>query len=340
MRAVLYDGPRSFRVTDVPTPVAGFGEVLVKVEQTGVCGTDLHIHEGHFQAKFPLIPGHELVGTIEALGEGVEGLHIGESVTVNPNVCCGYCDYCRRGQTLRCPNLKGLGTNYPGSFAEYLTAPFQYVYSVDDLHPDTAVFTEPAACAMHGLESAAIPPGASVLVFGAGPTGLLLSQLIKNGGASHVTVAASTQFKLDLALKLGIDDVLLMDRDDLLGSVAALRDRSQGGFDVVIEATGSPDIGEVCVPLTRNGGTVMLYGVTAPEDRIRIAPFDVFRREITIKGSFAEINAFPATIAALRGGRASTDGLITHRFKLEEYGQALEAIQQDRSVHKVILEMS
>ena len=340
MRAVLYDGPRSFSVTDVPTPEPAAGEVLIKVVQTGVCGTDLHIHEGHFQAKFPLIPGHEVVGVVEGLGEGVVGFELGESVTVNPNVSCGYCDYCRRGQTLRCPNLKGLGTNYPGTFAEYLTAPFQYVYSVKDLHDDTAVFTEPAACAMHGLESAAIPPGASVLVFGAGPTGLLLSQLIRNGGASHVTVAASSQFKLDLAIEHGIDDVLLMDRSDLDGSVRALKDRSDGGFDVVVEATGAPEVGEVCVPLTRNGGTVMLYGVTAPDDRISISPFDVFRREITIKGSFAEINAFPATIAALASGRAKTTGLITHRFKLEEYGEAIEALRSDRTVHKVMIELS
>ena len=337
MRAVVYDAPRSFTVTDVPTPEPGPGEVLIKVEQTGICGTDLHIHEGHFYAEFPLIPGHEVVGTVADTGSGVEGFAVGDPVTVNPNVNCRHCDYCRAGQTLLCSNLKGLGTNWPGSFAEYLSVPFEFVYGVGGLDADTAVFTEPASCAMHGLETLAVRPGSSALIFGAGPTGLLLAQLLAHGGASSVTVAASSEFKLDRAKALGIDATLLMDRGDLESSVRRLRDMSGGGFDVVVEATGSPHVGEQCVPLTRNGGTVMIYGVTTPDDRISFSPFDVFRREITIKGSFAEINAFPATIAALTSGRAKTEGLITHRYSLEEYGKALEALRSDKTVHKIIL---
>jgi D-arabinitol dehydrogenase (NADP+) len=337
MRAVVYDAPRQFEVKDVPIPEPGPGEILVKVLETGICGTDLHIHEGHFYAEFPLVPGHEVVGTVADIGPNVDGFAPGEAVTVNPNINCRHCEYCRRGQTLLCSNLKGLGTNWPGGFAEYLTVPFEFVYSVEGLEPDTAVFTEPASCAMHGLETLALRPGSSALVLGAGPTGLLLAQLLRHGGASHVTVAASTQFKLDRARDLGIDRTLLMHRNDLDGSVSELRRMSGGGFDVVVEATGSTEVGEQCVPLTRNGGTVMIYGVTAPLDRISFSPYDVFRREITIKGSFAEINSFPATIAALRSGRASTAGLITHRFDLEDYGEALEALQTDRSAHKIVI---
>lgn len=337
MRAVLYEAPRSFAVTDVPTPAPAPGEVLIKVIETGICGTDLHIHEGDFNAEFPLIPGHEVVGTVVDTGAGAEGFTAGETVTVNPNVNCRHCAYCRAGQTLRCSNLKGLGTNWPGSFAEYLSVPFEFVYSVEGIDPDTSVFTEPASCAMHGLETLAVRPGASALVFGAGPTGLLLAQLLVHGGASSVTVAASSEFKLDRARALGVDRTLLMDRGRLDASVTALREMSGGGFDVVVEATGSPQVGGQCVPLTRSGGTVMIYGVTAPTDRVSFSPFDVFRREITIKGSFAEINAFPATIAALRSGRIRTEGLITHRYALEDYGRALEALRTDRGVHKIIL---
>jgi D-arabinitol dehydrogenase (NADP+) len=107
---------------------------------------------------------------------------------------------------------------------------------------------------------------------------------------------------------------------------------------VVVDATGSAAVSEQCVPLTRSGGTVMFYGVTEPEDRVRVSPYDVFRREITIKGSFAEIDSFPAAIAALRTGRARTDGLITHRFKLDEYAGALDALRSDRTVHKIIID--
>ncbi len=337
MRAVVYDAPRSFTVTDVPVPVPGRGDVLIEVVQTGICGTDLHIHNGDFLAEFPLIPGHELVGTVVEVGADVVGLAVGNAVTVNPNVNCRHCAYCRAGNTLMCSNLKGLGTNWPGTFAEYLSVPFEFVYGVDGIDPDTAVFTEPASCAMHGLETLAVRPGSSALVFGAGPTGLLLAQLLVHGGTSSVTVAASSQFKLDRARALGVDRTLLMDRGDLAGSVTALMSMSGGGFDVVVEATGSPAVGEQCVPLTRSGGTVMVYGVTTPADRVSFSPFDVFRREITIKGSFAEIDAFPATVAALRTGRISTAGLITHRYSLAEYGKALEALRTDRTVHKIVL---
>ena len=337
MKAVLYDAPRSFKIADVPIPEPAAGEVLVKVVQSGVCATDLHIHEGHFFAEFPLVPGHEVVGTVEKVGSGVEGFVLGEQVTVNPNINCGHCEYCRIGRTLLCLNLKGIGTNWPGSFAEYLAVPSRFVYAVEGIDIDTAVFTEPAACAMHGLESLNPRPGSTALIFGAGPTGLLLAQLIMHGGVAHVTVAASSEAKLARARALGIDRTVLLNRDDLEGTANELRRISGGGFDAVVEATGSPLVGELCVPLTRNGGTVLVFGVTAPTDRVSFSPYYVFRREITIKGSFAEINTFDAAIRALRSGRARTTGLITHRFSLDNFEAALEAIRTDRSVHKIVV---
>jgi D-arabinitol dehydrogenase (NADP+) len=339
MKAVVYDAARSYAVREIPTPQAAAGEVRIKVDQVGVCGTDLHIHEGDFNAVFPLIPGHELVGVVEQLGEGITRFGVGEQVTVNPNVYCGHCPYCLSGRLILCENAKGYGSNFPGFFAEYVTVPETLVFSVAGLPRDTAVFTEPAACAMHGLESLRLRPGSSVLVFGAGPTGLLLAQLIATGGAASVAVAAPTQFKLDTAAALGIDRTVRISRDDATGNVAALRAASPDGdgYDVVVEATGSPAIGDICVPLTRNGGTVLVYGVTRAQDTVTFHPFDVFRREITIRGSFAEMTSFGAAIAALRTGRAKTDGIITHRFGLDDYGTALDALQHDPSVHKIVI---
>ena len=339
MKAVVYDAARSYAVKEIPTPAAGPATVRIKVDQVGLCGTDLHIHEGDFNAVFPLIPGHELVGVIDQLGDAVTRFRAGEQVTVNPNVYCGRCDYCRAGRPILCPDMLGYGSNFPGFFADYVTVPESLVFSVDGLPRDTAVFTEPAACAMHGLESLALRPGASALVFGAGPTGLLLAQLIATGGASSVTVAAPTQFKLDTAAGLGIDRTVRISRDDADGNIEKLRQASPGGdgYDVVVEATGSTRIGDICVPLTRNGGTVLVYGVTRADEVVRFHPFDVFRREITIKGSFAEMTSFAAAIAALRGGRAKTAGIITHRFSLDDYGKALDALQHDPTVHKVVI---
>jgi len=153
-----------------------------------------------------------------------------------------------------------------------------------------------------------------------------------------VTVAASSAFKLKRAETLGIDTTFGMDRADLAGDAAKLKAGSGGGFDIVVHATGAAAVSEQCVPLTRSGGTVMFYGVTEPEDLVRVSPYDVFRREITIKGSFAEIDSFPAAIAALRTGRARTEGLITHRFTLDDYAGALDALRGDRTVHKIIIE--
>jgi D-arabinitol dehydrogenase (NADP+) len=338
MKAVVYDAPRSWAVREVETPQVGPGEVRIRVDQVGICGTDLHIHEGDFNAVFPLIPGHELVGVVDALGEGVDRFAVGEQVTVNPNVHCGHCDYCLSGRLILCENAKGLGSNFPGFFAEYVTVSHLLVFSVEGLPADTAVFSEPAACAMHGLETLGLRPGATALVLGAGPTGLLLAQLIASGGASSVTVAAPTQFKLDRAKELGVDAVVLIDRDDAEANVARLREASGGrGYDVVVEATGSTTVGEMCVPLTRNVGTVLVYGVTRADEVVAFHPFDVFRREITIKGSFAEMTSFGAAIAALRGGRVRTDGIITHRFSIDEYGQALETLAHDPDCHKAVL---
>jgi Threonine dehydrogenase and related Zn-dependent dehydrogenases len=191
---------------------------------------------------------------------------------------------------------------------------------------------------MHGLETLDVRPGSTALVFGAGPTGLLLARLIASGGASSVTVAAPIQFTLDRTPALGASATVLVQRDDVAGNLAKALEASGGdGYDIVVEATGSTEIGTICVPLTRNGGTVLVYGVTRAEEVITFHPFDVFRREITIKGSFAQMTSFGAAIAALRTGRARTDGIITHRFSLDQYGKALDALANDRAAHKIVL---
>jgi D-arabinitol dehydrogenase (NADP+) len=338
MKAVVYDAPRQYVITEVPTPEAGPGEVRIKVGQVGVCGTDVHIHHGDFNAVFPLTPGHELVGTVDALGQGADRFTLGEHVTVNPNVYCGTCDYCLAGRLILCSNAKGLGSNFPGFFAEYAVVREDLVFSVEGIDPDIAVFTEPAACAMHGVETLQIRPGATALVVGAGPTGLLLAQLIKSSGAASVTVAGPTQFKLDTAKALGIDRTVLIERGDPEGNRTKLLEASGAdGYDYVVEATGSTEVGNICVSLTRNGGTVMVYGVTRADEVVNFHPFDVFRREITIKGSFAEMTSFGAAIRALRSGRAKTEGIVTHQFSLDDYGKALDAVAHDRSAHKVVI---
>ena len=338
MRAVRYEAPGDFAVTDVPMPPVGPLEVRIRIHQTGVCGTDVHLHHGTYIGVYPLTPGHETVGEIDEVGPEVTRFRPGQRVTVNPNIYCGHCDYCLAGQLGRCANTEGMGVHRPGFFAEYVSADHRQVFSVDGLEPDTAVFAEPTACAMHGLETLGQRPGGSALVIGAGPTGLLLSQLIGRGGATSITVADIVPFKLETATRLGVDSTVPLTRDtdqniDLLRKASPSGD----GYDVVVEATGVTAVGDICVPLTRNGGTVLVYGVTRPDERLSVSPFELFRREITIKGSYAEMTSFAAAIAALRTGRVRTDGVITHRFPLDDYGKALQTLTSDPTAHKVVV---
>jgi len=337
MRAVVYDRPREFAIREVPVGDPGAGEVRIRVLLSGVCGTDLHIHEGGFIADYPLTPGHETVGIVDAVGAAIDGLSVGEHVVINPNLTCGRCEHCRAGQPRFCPSFGGLGTLLPGGFAEYLVAPQAQVFSAEGLSPDVAVFAEPAACAVHGIEVLKPRPGTSALVVGTGATGLLLAQLIAHAGAARVTVASIAADQLATATALGLDATYLMDRDRLADDITALKALSGKGFDYVVDATGVARVQEATIALARPGATILWYGVANERDRVSVSPYDVFRRELTITGSFSEIDTVPAALAMLRAGRIRTDGLITHRFPLERYGEALDAVRTDPTAHKVML---
>jgi D-arabinitol dehydrogenase (NADP+) len=337
MKAVVYDRPEHFRVSDVPTPEPGPGEARVRLQMTGVCGTDVHIHAGRFFSSYPLIPGHEPTGVVDALGEGVTGIEVGGRVAVNGNTGCGGCDSCRRGYPLLCASLRCLGVNGPGGFAEYMLAPAANVFPVDDLPVEVAAMTEPTACAMHGMDVLGLRPGTDVLLFGAGPTGLILAQLLLHGGAARLTVAAPTAYKLELARSFGVDETVLVDRHDAAAGAERVRRLAPDGFDVVIDATGSSAVTQQALGLTRDRGTLLIYGVTGQDDRIAVSPYDVYRRELTIKGSFAQVSSFPSAIAMLRSGRVRTEGIITHRFPLDRFADALEAVQHDERCHKAVM---
>lgn len=336
MQAVVYDKPLEFTVRELPDPEPGPGRVRLRTRATGVCGTDLHLHVGEFSPVYPLTPGHEIVGEVDRLGEGVEDLELGQLVTVDNHEFCGYCPHCRRNKPQLCQNLSALGVTGPGGFAEHVLTPAAKCYPVDDLGADVAVMAEPTACAMHGADVLALPPGSDVLIFGAGPTGLVLAQLLVHGGAARVVMAAPTEFKLELARSYGIDTTVLVERGDPEGSRRRLRELAPIGFDVVVDATGSVRVLAGCLELTRDGGTVFVYGMTAEADRLEVSPFEIFRRELTIKGSFAQAFTFDRALAVLRSGRVRTEGVVTHRFGLDSYGDALAAAA-DRNCLKAVM---
>jgi D-arabinitol dehydrogenase (NADP+) len=225
----------------------------------------------------------------------------------------------------------------PGGFAESVLTPASRCVNVGDLDPEIAVFAEPAACATHGMETLQPRPGSTALVLGSGPNGLLLAQLLMHDGAARVTVAAPTHFKLEIARQLGIDEVIQIPREPA-DAFALLHEVRPEGFDNVVVATAVPGVFEIATPLTRDGGTVLWYGITTPDDRVAMSAYDVYRREITIKGSFGQVTSFRQAVLALQRGRIFTEGLITHVFALDDYGRALGAVRRDRSCLKAVID--
>ena len=337
MKAVVYDEPGKFAVREVAVPEPGPGEVLLRILVAGVCGTDLHLHAGEFGPSYPLTPGHEFVGVAVSVGPGVAEEMIGRRFVVDNTASCGQCVECRRARPAHCRNLVAQGVNAPGGFAEYVVTSSARCFAVDDLDPETAVFTEPVACVVHGLDVLGLRPGSNVLLFGAGPTGLILTQLLAGSGANELTVAAPTQAKLDLARARGADRTVLVDRSNPAASIEELRQTAPDGFDVVIDATGALVVLAETLALTRTGGTVFVYGMTPESTVWPIAPYDIFRRELTIKGSFAQQFSFDRALSALRSGRVKTQGMISRRFPLDAYDEALDAVADSSAVKAVIL---
>ncbi|WP_375426130.1 zinc-dependent alcohol dehydrogenase family protein [uncultured Friedmanniella sp.] len=336
MRAVVYDRPGQFSVRELPVPEPGPGEVRLRVLVAGVCGTDLHLHAGEFGPTYPLTPGHEFVGEVVALGEGVGPGLLGHRVVVDNTASCGRCVECRRARPAYCRHLVAQGVNAPGGFAEQVVTDADRCFLVDDLEPEVAVLSEPVACVVHGLDMLDLSPGSDVLLFGAGPTGLILTSLLARSGAGRLVVAAPTPAKLELARARGADETVQLDRADPAAAEARLRELAPDGFDVVIDATGAPAVLAPTLGLTRTGGTVFVYGMTPEATQWPVSPYDIFRRELTVKGSFAQQFSFDRALSALRTGRVSSEGLITRRFGLEQYADALAAVA-DSSVVKVVL---
>lgn len=336
MRAVVYDRPEHFALTTSSVPDPAAGEVLLKVLAAGVCGTDLHLHVGEFGPTYPLVPGHEFVGEVVAVGDGASADLLGHRVVVDNTASCGHCVECRRARPAYCRNLVAQGVNAPGGFADYVITDADRCFEVDDLDPLVAVLAEPVACVIHGLDVLALRPGSEVLLLGAGPTGLIMTSLLAASGAGRLTVAAPTQAKLDLAQARGADGTVRIGRADRLGGSRQLAGLEPEGFDVVIDATGSAAVLSQTIGLTRPGGTIFVYGMTPQSAEWPLPPYEIFRRELTIKGSFAQQFSFDRALTALRTGRIDGAGLVTHAFGLDQYEQALAAVA-DSTVVKAAL---
>jgi len=300
MKALVYSEPERFKVMDVPVPEIKDNQILLKVKSCGICKTDVHIHRCHFISKFPLIPGHEFAGLVEGIGSEVKDIKVGDRVVCDNTVLCGYCYWCKRNVPLYCENFYSMGVTGPGGFAEYAAVNYDKCFKIPEkLSFDEASFTEPTACVVHGMDVIDVNCGDEVILFGAGPTGMIIAQMIRYGGASRVVVAAPRRFKLDILNELGITETIKIDREDWNANEKMIKKMYPRGFDIVIDAAGSAGVTQQAIKYTKRGAKVVIYGVCDKNDTIQISPYEIFEKELKIIGSFAQTHCFDRALAYL-----------------------------------------
>jgi D-arabinitol dehydrogenase (NADP+) len=308
-------------------PAAGPGDVLVKVMACGICGTDVHIWRGEYLGSYPVVPGHEFSGIVEAVGSGVTRSRPGDRVAVEPNVACDNCPSCLNNRQNFCLNWQGIGVTRPGGFAQYALAPERAVFAIGSLGFEEGAFMEPLSCVLHGLERARISAGANIAVLGAGPIGILLLESALALGAAAATVAERNPARLAFARTCGARTV-----------VSSLDELEKDGYDLVIDATGSPPVMARTIDFARPGGTVLLFGVPPTGAKMEIEPFVIFRKGLTVLSSYTSVrNSFQA-LRLMQQGRVPVTRVVSHRLPLEEFTRGIELIETGADdVKKVLL---
>jgi threonine dehydrogenase-like Zn-dependent dehydrogenase len=305
--------------------------VLVRVGAAGICGTDYRIWTGERRVPYPLIPGHEFIGDVVAVGAGVTRVAPGGRVAVEPNWGCDTCDLCREGRENLCLARTAVGIDRDGGFAELAVLPERACWPAPaGLPPDVLLFAEPLAVVTRAVGRAAPRPGETAAVVGAGTLGLLALQLLRARGC-RVLAVGRTDRRLGLARELGAESTVAGAGEAVAD--AARRFAGRDGVDLVIETAGTAEAVELSVGqvgLVRPGGRVVLTGL--PHDPARIDFFWVVRREIDIRGSMIYREEFGEAIALLAGGRIRVEALLTHRFPLAEIDAALAAHRDPASI--------
>ena len=324
MKAIVFPSPGKLELVDVPDPVCGPDEAVIEVAVSGICGTDLHVNAGDYGGNFPLIPGHEFSGTVVELGRDVQYLQLGDRVTADPNVLCTHCRFCRNDQPNHCQNWSGLGVSLNGSFAEYVKVPARNCHHVpDSLSDSQAAFIEPLACVAYALRRLRVWPGDRVLIFGAGPMGLLLLQALQHGGASKVVIVEKVADRLSAAERFGASSAVLAGPDQ----ASVLTDLAPYGFNVVIDATGVPAVIEQAFNYLAPRGQFLQFGVAPEEAMVRISPAKFFKKDWVMLGSFAVCLSFEPAIDWLVNGVIDTDPLVSEVVPLEEFEDVFNQVR-------------
>jgi 2-desacetyl-2-hydroxyethyl bacteriochlorophyllide A dehydrogenase len=331
MLAAQIVAPNQTRIIEADQPIVGPDDVLIRVAAAGICGTDLHILHGEYEATYPLIPGHEFSGTVVAVGERITRFRVGDRVTADPNIPCNRCLACQRNEPNQCENLAAIGVTRNGGFAQYVVAPEGNVFLIGAMSFAQAALIEPLACVVWGLKRVNVQAGDSALVLGAGPMGCLLMQALRASGATTVVVTDTVAWRLDQAAALGATETVLADAQQ----EKRLRAIAPGGYHIVADATGIPKVLEQTFGYARPRGKVWVFGVTPRTAQATFLPYDVFRKDLTIIGSFAVNRTFQESIALIQSGAIKVEPLISHRLPLNQFSEGMDFAEHDPKRMKV-----
>lgn len=332
MRASFFLGNKTFEVREQELPRAGAGEVVIRSMACGVCGTDVHIYHGEpgsADVTPPVVLGHEYSGVVTEVGEGVTSLRPGDHVTVDPNIYCGKCDYCRVGKKQLCEHMEAIGVTRNGGFAEYSVVPEGQAFLLSpELPMEFGAMAEPVACCLHGIDRAEICEGNTVCIVGGGAIGLIMVQLARLAGAAKIILSEPNEKRRSVGLSLGAD--IAIDP-----AAPGAMDGFRNAADVVIECVGNLPAVKSAFAYAKKGANIVLFSVPKVDSKFDLPLFDVYKKELTIKGSFVNPDTHSRAVALLNAGKLNFDQIITHRFPLAQMPEAIAMQMSDQSI-KVI----
>lgn len=333
MRASFFLGNKTFEVREQELPRAGAGEVVIRNMACGVCGTDVHIYHGEpgsADVTPPVVLGHEYSGVVTEVGEGVTSLRPGDHVTVDPNIYCGKCDYCRVGKKQLCEHMEAIGVTRNGGFAEYSVVPEGQAFLLSpELPMEFGAMAEPVACCLHGIDRAEICEGNTVCIVGGGAIGLIMVQLARLAGAAKIILSEPNEKRRSVGLSLGAD--IAIDP-----AAPGAMDGFRNTADVVIECVGNLPAVKSAFAYAKKGANIVLFSVPKVDSKFDLPLFDVYKKELTIKGSFVNPDTHGRAVALLNAEKLNFDQIITHRFPLAQMPEAIAMQMSDQSIKVIV----
>ncbi|HXZ10698.1 MAG TPA: Zn-dependent oxidoreductase [Paraburkholderia sp.] len=341
MLSVVVDRPNSLSVREMPLPEPAAGEVRVRVRYAGICGSDLHIYRGHNPfVSYPRIIGHEFVGRIESVGEGVDRARIGELVAVDPVISCGHCHACQIGRQNVCRKLVVLGVHRDGGFSEYVCAPAKNAFRIPDGIADTgAAIVEPFAVAANVTARTGVLPSDVALIYGAGTVGLTILQVLKRVYGVRAFITDQLDERLELARRCGADENETINTRNVALPEALEKRGVDGGPTLIFDAVGHPAILEEAVRLAAPAGRIGLLGFSSTPSAI--PQQELTKKELTLCASRLNCAMFPTVIDWLERGLVTPQSIVTHKVDFRDVGSAFELAEHSpKDTCKVLLDFS